>query len=204
MQPSCHLGSKEITEGDHTQFRAVLSCVWDVDEMEANDFGEESTHVIVFSASIKTWDQAQPVDWGIKQVRFHIRLLGCTVMAAFSARFQYPQALIPSQGFQDMMITCLGEALTRAGESLKQDNSRNLKDIIEELANLVSRVGSEVPDQLRTLPPLSMGSEPGNGWQYWDNIQKNWLKDVFVLENRLGEVSTSLAVPHSDSTGKTG
>jgi hypothetical protein len=54
MQPSCHLTGKEITEGDRTQFRSVLCHMWDVDETEANEFGKESTLVMVFSALTKT------------------------------------------------------------------------------------------------------------------------------------------------------
>jgi hypothetical protein len=36
MMPSHHISCKEITEGDCTKFRAVLSRVWDVDETEAD------------------------------------------------------------------------------------------------------------------------------------------------------------------------
>jgi hypothetical protein len=140
---------------------------------------------------------------GIKQVRFHIKLLKSTVMAAFSARFQVPRALIPSQCFQDMMITSLREALTRAGQSMKQGNSGNLKDIIEELANLVLRVGSEVPDQLKAPPPFGTDLGAGQEWRIWSALQDSWLEEVAVLGERVREVSTSLAVQHGDSVGET-
>ncbi|KAJ7330882.1 hypothetical protein DFH08DRAFT_814972 [Mycena albidolilacea] len=203
MLPSRHLSGKEITEGDRTQFRAVLSRVWDVDETEANEFGAEATLVMVFSALIKTWDQVRPVDWGIKQVWYHIKLLDSTVVAAFSARIQSERILVPSQRFQDIMITRLRQLLLQAGESIKQDNSGNLKDIVEDLANLVLRVGAEVPGQLRTPPPPGMDLKAGEDWRYWDDLRENWLKEVSVLRYRFEEVSKSLNMQQGDSAGET-
>ncbi|KAJ7900617.1 hypothetical protein B0H14DRAFT_2556079 [Mycena olivaceomarginata] len=156
MLPYLHFTGKQITERDRTQFRAVLS----------------PTLVMVFSALTKTWDHVQPVDWGIKQVWYHIKLLNRTVVAAFSARFRFLQALIPSQRFQDIMITRLGQVLAQAGEKLKQNHSGNLKDIVEDLANLVLRVGAEVLDQLRTPPLSGMDSKAGEEWRYWDDLQE--------------------------------
>jgi uncharacterized protein HemX len=52
---------------------------------------------------------------------------------------------------------------------MKQDSSRNLKDIVAELANLVSRVGMEVPDQLRT---------PAQAGQYMKQDSSRNLKDI--------------------------
>jgi hypothetical protein len=81
---------------------------------------------------------------------------------------------------------------------MKQDNSRNLKNIVQELANLVLRVGLEVPDQLR-IPPL-----PGtDDLEYWDDLRGTWINEVHVLRNRIEEVSTSLAVQQGDSVGVT-
>ncbi|KAJ7740173.1 hypothetical protein B0H14DRAFT_2877155 [Mycena olivaceomarginata] len=150
---------------------------------------------MVFSALTKTWDQARPVDWGVKQVWYHIKLLDSTVVAAFSARIQSERILVPSQRFQDIMITRLGQVLLRAGESIKQDNSGNLKDVVEDLANLVLRVGAEVPGQLRTPPPPGM--------RYWDDLQENWLEEVSVLRYRFEEVSKSLNMQQGDSAGET-
>jgi hypothetical protein len=93
-----------------------------------------------------------------------------------------------------MMITRLREALMRAGESMKQDNSGNLKDIVEDLANLELRVGSEVPDQLKAPPPSGMDSGADKEWRYWDNLQDRWLEEVHRLMHKLQQVSTSLAV----------
>ncbi|KAJ7808522.1 hypothetical protein B0H14DRAFT_3761693 [Mycena olivaceomarginata] len=194
MQPSRKLNGKEITERDCTQFRNVLALIWEADETEANEFGVEATLVMVFSTLAKAWDQAQPVDWGIKQFWYHIKLLDSTVVAIFSARIQFEQVLVPSQCFQDIIITRLGQELAQAGQYMKQDNSRNLKNIAQELANLVLRVGLEVPDQLR-IPPL-----PGtDDLEYWDDLRGTWINEVHVLRNRIEEVSTSLAVQQGDS-----
>jgi hypothetical protein len=104
-----------------------------------------------------------------------------------------------------MMITRLGEALVRAGESMKQDNSGNLKDIVEDLANVVSRVGSEVPDQLKAPPPsgTDLGADKEWRWRYWVDLKYRWLNEVYWLMNRFQEVSTNLAVvQQSDSAGQ--
>jgi hypothetical protein len=177
--------------------------VWDVDETEANEFGAEATLVMVFSALTKTWDQPRPVDWGIKQVWYHIKLLDSTVVAAFSSRIQSERILVPSQCFQDIMITRLGQVLLRAGESIKQDNSGNLKDVVEDLANLVLRVGAEVPGQLRTPPPPGMDSKAGEEWRYWNDLQENWLEEVSGLRYRFEEVSKSLNMQQGDNAGET-
>jgi hypothetical protein len=91
-------------------------------------------------------------------------------MLALSARIQDFQALVPSQHFQDIMITCLRQALLRAGESMKQNDSGNLKDTAEDPADLISRVGLEIRDELRTPPLPGTGSGAGDEWKYWINL----------------------------------
>jgi hypothetical protein len=80
---------------------------------------------------------------------------------------------------------------------MRQGNCGKLKDIIEELANLVARVGSEVPDQLRT--PRLPGTDD---LEYWNNLPNTWL-EVSVLRNRFEDVSKSLTLQQGDCVRET-
>ncbi|KAJ7848344.1 hypothetical protein B0H14DRAFT_2583039 [Mycena olivaceomarginata] len=106
-------------------FLTVLSRVWDADEAEANQFGDEKTRVMMFTALANAWDR---IDFSSLQLhcRRIVELLECTVSTAFSARINWWQTVQhPSQSFTDTIMVRLGDVVARAGERAKQETGRN-------------------------------------------------------------------------------
>jgi hypothetical protein len=131
-----------------TKFRSVLSRVWDIDEAEANEFGEEATLVLVFGALAKAWSEVRFSNLHKTQVLHHIDLLRETGPAAFSARIRDGKVFIASQRFKGTIMTRLVEALVRAGQNAKHERNgmdQHSKNGIDGLGDLLSRLASAIP-----------------------------------------------------------
>ncbi|KAJ7796688.1 hypothetical protein B0H14DRAFT_2619667 [Mycena olivaceomarginata] len=139
------LTDTNFTDEHRTNFRLVLSRVWEADETEANEFGEEATLVMLGR---------------------HINLLRTTVEVAFSARIQ-DEVVIPSQPFKDSIIGQLGEALAQAGENVKRENNTSTEDVlrssIQGLGDLISRLATTILGELRTPQQAERATEQNIG-----------------------------------------
>ncbi|KAF7335503.1 hypothetical protein MVEN_02204000 [Mycena venus] len=168
-------------------FRSVLSRVWNGDEAEANDFGEEATRVMVFNALTSTWNQADFSDWGVNHVGHHINLLDCTVSAVFAAWMGSDGAGTPSQRFKDTILVRLGEALARAGERMKHELSNSsdvqpdLKDTIDRLADLLSRLALLIQGNLGTPEQAHTAID----LDYWWDLRNTWRLDAHALRQAI-------------------
>jgi hypothetical protein len=90
----------------------------------------------------------------------------------------------------------LGEALTQAGRDVKQWSNafcmeEDLKDGIERLGDLISRVASGILGELRS-PPLQQ-ADTVTELKYWVDLRGAWLKDVGGLREKF-ETATSTGV----------
>ncbi|KAF7344853.1 hypothetical protein MVEN_01647000 [Mycena venus] len=170
----------QFTQERRSKFWSVLSRLWDADETEADEFGDEGTIVMIFSALANAWNRLQLTHWDAMQIRHHINLLHSTVSAAFSARIPLDHVHIPSQRFRDTIIVRLGEAMAQAGHRLEDkwagDSSTELylKDIISGLSDLVQRFASTILGELRT----PMQAHTATEWRHWYDLQEIWLQDV--------------------------
>jgi hypothetical protein len=191
--------ARQITEGERAQFRSVLGRVWDVDETEAEEFGEDATVAMVFGALVRAWDQVQSLDRGTTQVIYLLKLMERTVSAAFPAKSP-DRPWFPSQRFQDVIVIRLARALTRAGGIMKNDNSGDLKDIIDKLADLLSTCAWTLQDELRASPHLYTESQNRD---YWSRLRRPWLKTVDGMRSRLEDISV-LVIQKNSSAGGTG
>jgi hypothetical protein len=196
-----------FTDEHRAQFRSVLSRVWDADESEAEEFGEEATVVMVFSALAKTWNRVHFLNLDMKQVRYHINLLCSTVWAAFSARIRpLPPVIIPSQRFKDTIMVCLAEALVAAGENVKHGSGSDstmeldLKDSIDRLADLLSGLAFTIQGELRT----PQHADTVNKWGYWYDLQNTWLQEVAALREAFEKAASGrLIMQESRGSGET-
>jgi hypothetical protein len=186
-----------FTDEHRTKFRSVLSRLWEADEAEADGFGEEATLTMVFSVLARAWNQAHSSDRSEKQIRYHINLLECTVSAASSARILGGTVVFSSQRFKDTIMVHLGDALTQAGEDVKHQWSNafgmeeDLKEGIEKLGDLISRVASGILGELRS--PSLQHADTVIELKYWENLLDTWWQDVRALKEKF-EKATSAGV----------
>ncbi|KAF7335505.1 hypothetical protein MVEN_02204200 [Mycena venus] len=182
-------GIMEKEEEHQVNFRSVLSRVWNGDEAEANEFGEEATRVMVFNALMSTWNEADFSDWSANHVGHHINLLGCTVTAVFAAWTGLDKASTPSQQFKDTILVHLGEALAKAGERTKHESSNgsdvppDLRDNIDRLADLLSRLASLIQGNLGT----SERAHTVINLDYWRDLENTWQYDVYELHQAINQ-----------------
>ncbi|KAJ7820013.1 hypothetical protein B0H14DRAFT_3736387 [Mycena olivaceomarginata] len=202
---------KEQMENQRKNFLTVLSRVWDADEAEAAQFGNEKTHVMMFTALANAWDR---IDFSNPQVHHNgwiVKLLECTVSTAFSARIDVlfwqtsvvrrhqveHQVEHPSQKFKDTIMVRLGDAVARAGERVKQEIGRNPVEqdsesgVINGVAEFLARFALFIHGELRNLQQLEgSGSDE---YEHWDGLQHTWLAEVSALHQSFEAVSPSSA-----------
>jgi hypothetical protein len=183
------------------KYRAVLVRIWGVSE--ANEFGAEATRVMIFNVLASTWNQANFHDLQKNQVRSHIKLLRSTILAVFPSESRLAPWRLggfnPSQRFQSEIFSCLGEALTQAGENSRHhdSDSRDLKGAMNRLSDLLSSLGSTIQIKLQTSQPVEKKGTRG----YWDqNMQTTWLQKVDQLRQKFEQEASRMVEKAISST----
>ncbi|KAJ7709427.1 hypothetical protein B0H16DRAFT_648657 [Mycena metata] len=179
----------ESWESTRKEFWSVLSRVWDADEHEADEFGNEKSLVMIFSALAKTWNHVDFSNLTGIQYRRHVKLLGCTASQVFYSRIVFYEVQYPSQRFKDTIIPCLGKALDRAAERAKNEIinnpsiEQNLKNGITAIAKLLSRLALTTNGELRNGQPKDDGSPE---MEYWKCLRDGFMRQVDVLQKNWG------------------
>jgi hypothetical protein len=162
--------------------------VWDVDEHEADTFGNEKSLVMIFSALAKTWYHVDFSNVAEIQHRQHLKLLGCTASQVFYSRIVSYEVQNPSQRFKDTIIPCLGVVLGRAAERAKNETinspsiEQNLKDGITALAELLSRLALTTNGEIRNGQPKDNRTPE---LEYWKCLRDEFMRQVNVLQKNL-------------------
>lgn len=180
-----------VDEKTTQELQSVLSRVWDADE--ANEFGNEKTLVMAFTATAKVWDQ---LDFSKPENISRIfRLTECTVSTAFCARYPGSRPYTPSQKFRDTILVRLADSVERAVQKAKQEThdpgiAQDVKDVVNGAAELLSKLVATINGDLRNWFPRNGPTERETEDNHWRGLLEGFKDDLEVL-SRLFEHTSS-------------
>lgn len=177
----------DCTNEQGEKFRSVLSRVWDADDAEAGQFGEEKTLVMVFMVLVNAWDRTS-----FSNALETLSLLKCTVTMLFSARVVVSKVQHPSQRFCDDIMGRLGGAVTRAGERAKEEIVNNpsanmgLKEGVNGVAEFLSRLVLTINDELKN--PQKEYKFAYDKAKHWKGLRDALNADVVALRKKFEQM----------------
>ncbi|KAJ7098889.1 hypothetical protein C8R44DRAFT_355753 [Mycena epipterygia] len=173
-------------EEEQQIFCSVLSRVWDVDPTQINQFKkEEKILATAFTVLAKLWDQFNFPD--TQDIQDLLRLIQCTLRTAFCTQCIPDLWLLrPSQDFRNIIVVCLGEAMSQAADQIKATNAL-AGDVEGRGVEILSKLVVIINGELRTRPT------PDNIFdkeeiQYWTDLKRNFEEEIDsvhqLLENQ--------------------
>ncbi|KAJ6452410.1 hypothetical protein C8R45DRAFT_1112972 [Mycena sanguinolenta] len=185
------------TDEPSRQFCAVLSRLWNTEDIDIQEFGHEAALAMSFAVLANTWDQ---FDVGNSQdILPLIRLIECTVTTAFCARLvnEYRNSVsVPSLRFQDVIMPRLSDAVERAAHRLKISFAPDLDSGALTLAvDILSKLALTISGQLKNRPPEAKSKERHVEIVYWRGLQTRFEKDIRDLPGFSQKMSLLASVP---------
>ncbi|KAJ6544120.1 hypothetical protein B0H19DRAFT_1238652 [Mycena capillaripes] len=184
-------------EGEARQlFCAVLSRLWNADDAEGEEFGDEKALAMSFAAVASAWDR---FDFSITQgIHPLLRFIECTVSTAFCARLvdEYRNTISdPSPRFKDIIMPRLGDAVARAVERSKAAVTPDLNDAVTDAAEILSKLASTINGELKNRPPCANDWDRRAEIGYWRGLQTGFEKDIKALPGFHQQMSLISEVP---------
>jgi hypothetical protein len=177
------IGLEGMANKKYKKFRSVLSSLWKVQYAKAVQFGEEKTLMMVFMVLANAWDQV-----GSFNAPATLSLLECTVKASFSVRVIESNDQCPSDRFLEEIISCLGDAVARAGKSAgesviqvinKPRTDMDLKEKVHGVAEFLSELAFVINGELKN--PKKKYTNPDEEAKHWQGLQDTFHARMVVL-----------------------
>ncbi|KAJ7098924.1 hypothetical protein C8R44DRAFT_810927 [Mycena epipterygia] len=134
---------------------------------------------MTFTVLAKLWNQFSFTD--PQDIQDLLRLTQSTLRAACCARHIPDRWLLrPSQEFRDIILVCLGDAMSQAVTRIKATKTSDDPDVQARGVEILSQLVAIINDEIRTRPT------PKDIWDkaeimYWKDLQRNFEQKIDSL-----------------------